>query len=111
MVGGLMFNRQHGDLNVSKLLRLVINIVQGKYQTGKDVVRTEDLQRANNLPCVQRPIKRAKFEKYTFQAFRHLQKGTSTYAEALRGWFSKRANLTGKNIFRAQKTNFPVWGK
>ena len=23
--------------------------------------------------------------------------------------FSKHANLTGKNIFRAQKTNFPVW--
>ena len=25
------------------------------------------------------------------------------------GGFSKRANLTGKSIFRAQKTNFPVW--
>ena len=23
---------------------------------------------------------------------------------------SKRANLTGKDIFRAQKINFPIWG-
>ena len=82
-----------------KSLRSVSDI-----QTGNYVVRAED------LPCAQRPIKRAEFEKYTCQAFRHLQKGAITYAEALRGWFSKRANLTGKNIFRAQKTNFPVWG-
>ena len=56
-------------------------------QTGKHVVRAEDLQRAKNFPCAQRPIKRAKFEKYTCQAFRYLQKGTITYAEALRGLF------------------------
>ena len=56
-------------------------------QTGKYVVRAEGLQGANNLSRAQRPIKRAKLEKYTCQAFRHLQKGTITYAEALRGWF------------------------
>ena len=78
-------------------------------------MRAEDLPRANNLPCTQRPIKRAKFEKYTCQGSRYLQKGTITYAEALRrpceGGSSKRANLTGKDIFHAQKTNFPVWPK
>ena len=55
-------------------------------QTGKYAVRAEDLPRVNNLPCTQRPIKRAKFEKYTCQALRYLQKGSVTYAEALRGW-------------------------
>ena len=59
--------------------------VTRKVQTGKYVVRAEDLPRANNLPCAQRPIKRAKFDKYTCQAHRYLQKGTITYAEALRG--------------------------
>ena len=33
-------------------------------QTGKYVLRAEDLPRANILPCAQRPIKRAKFVKY-----------------------------------------------
>ena len=27
----------------------------------------------------------------------------------MRGRFFKRANLMAKNIFRAQKANFPVW--
>ena len=34
-------------------------------QTGKYVVHAEDLQRARELPCAQRPMKRAEFEKYT----------------------------------------------
>ena len=33
-------------------------------QTGKYVVRAEDLPRASKLPCTQRLIKRAEFEKY-----------------------------------------------
>ena len=32
-------------------------------QTGKYVVRAEDLPRASKLPCPQRPIMRAEFEK------------------------------------------------
>ena len=55
------------------------------FQTGKYIVRAEDLPRANILPCAQRPVKRAKFEKYTYQVYKYLQKGTITYAEALRG--------------------------
>ena len=78
-------------------------------QTGKYVVRAEDLQRANNLPCAQRPIKRAKFGKYTCQAFRHLQKVPLHMRRRCEGGFSKHANLRGKSIFGAQKTNFPVW--
>ena len=31
-------------------------------QTGKYVVRAEDLPHADKLPCAQQPIKRAKFE-------------------------------------------------
>ena len=50
-------------------------------------MRAEDLSRANNLPFAQRLIKRAKFEEYTCQARRHLQKGIFTYVKALRGWF------------------------
>ena len=34
-------------------------------QTGKYVVRAEDLPRSSKLPCAQRPIKRTEFEKYT----------------------------------------------
>ena len=34
-------------------------------QTGKFVVRAEDLPRAGKLPCAQPPIRRAEFEKYT----------------------------------------------
>ena len=52
-------------------------------QAKKYVLRAEDLPRTNKLPCAQRPIKRAKFEKYTGQARRFLQKGTITYGEAL----------------------------
>ena len=51
-------------------------------QTGKYVVRAEDLQRAEELPCTQRPIKRAEFEKYSCQARRRLQKGIIAYVEA-----------------------------
>ena len=36
-----------------------------KSQTGKYVVRAEDLPRASKLPCAQRPLTRAEFEKYT----------------------------------------------
>ena len=34
-------------------------------QTGKYVVRAEDLPRARKLSCVEGAIKRADFEKYT----------------------------------------------
>ena len=34
-------------------------------QTGKYVVRAEDLPRASKLPCAQEPMTRAEFEKYT----------------------------------------------
>ena len=34
-------------------------------QTGKYVVRVEDLPRASKLPSAQRPMKGAEFEKYT----------------------------------------------
>ena len=33
-------------------------------QTGKHVVRADDLPRASKLPCAQRPMTRAEFEKY-----------------------------------------------
>ena len=35
-----------------------------KGQTGKHVVRAEDLPRANKLLCAQRPIKCEEFEKH-----------------------------------------------
>ena len=45
-----------------------------------------------------------------------LAKRAGTYKKVLlhvrrtcEGGFSKRANLTGRKIFRSQKTNFPVW--
>ena len=68
-------------------------------QTGEYVVRAEDLPRASKLPCAQRPIKRAEFEKYTkpFHMGRRCEDG-----------FFMRANLMAKTIFRAQKTNFQV---
>ena len=53
-------------------------------------MHAEDIPRESKLPCVQRPIKRAEVEKYTI-----------SYREEMRRW--------GENIFRAQKTIFPVW--
>ena len=38
-----------------------------------------------------------------------LEKYTISYGEEMRGRFFKRANLMAKNVFRAQKANFPVW--
>ena len=37
------------------------------YQTGKYVVRAEDLPRASKLPLPQQPIKCAEFEKYNLK--------------------------------------------
>ena len=34
-------------------------------QTGTYLVHAEDIQRARELSCAQRPMKRAEFEKYT----------------------------------------------
>ena len=34
-------------------------------QTGKYVVRADDVPRGSKQPCAQRPIKRAEFEKLT----------------------------------------------
>ena len=66
-------------------------------QTGKYVMRTEDLLHANNLPCAQRPIKCTRFEKYSCQACRYLQKGAIEYmGMPCEGGFSKHAKLTGK---------------
>ena len=48
-------------------------------QTGKYVVRAEDLPRARKLSCAQRPMKRAEFEKYI------LEKYPISYGEAMRG--------------------------
>ena len=53
-------------------------------QTGKYVVRVENLPRASKLPCAQRP-------KYA-----------TSCEEAVRGWFSMRANLRGKCLPRAE---------
>ena len=50
----------------SKSLTLSTNIVN-ESQTGKYVVCAEDLQRARKLPCAQRLMKRAEFEKYTWE--------------------------------------------
>ena len=65
----------------------VNEVLKPQDQTGKYVVHAEDLPRANNLPCAQRPIKRAIVEKNTRQARMYLQKGTITYAETPRGQF------------------------
>ena len=46
------------------------------FQTGKYVVRSEDLPRASKLSCAQRPIKRIEFEKYAMP-----------YGEEMRGRF------------------------
>ena len=51
-------------------------VMRAIYQSGKYVMRAEDLRRANNLPCAQRPIKRAKSEEYSCQACRYLQIGS-----------------------------------
>ena len=67
-------------------------------QTGKYVVYIEDLPRASKLPCLQQPIKPADFEKYTI-----------SYGEEMQGRFSMCTNLMGKNIFRAQNIDFPIW--
>ena len=65
-------------------------------------MRADDLPREKKLPCAQRPIKRVESEKYAL-------KYVISFGEAVRGGFPRGANLTGKNIFRAQKTKFPVW--
>ena len=48
------------------------------FQTGKYIVRAEDIQRARKLSCAQRPMKRAEFEKYT-------RKYPISYGEAMAG--------------------------
>ena len=49
-----------------------------KSQTGKYVVRAEDLPRASELPCAQRPMKRAEFEKM-------LENHAISYGETMQG--------------------------
>ena len=70
-------------------------------QAEKYVVRAKDL-RESKLPCAQLPMKRAEFKKL-------LEKYAISNGERCMGSFSKPANLTEQNVFRAPKTNFPVW--
>ena len=77
------------------LLILLFLLMQGS-QTGKYVLRAEDLPPANKFPYAQRPIKRAKCEKYTCKARRFLQMYHYIWGSAAMGVFSKTANLTGK---------------
>ena len=71
-------------------------------QTGVYVVRAEDLPHASKLPCAQRPIKRAEFEKTCL-------KNISLRMGRRWGLLFQARTFDGKKIFRAQKTNFPVW--
>ena len=83
LIDHLQYLQSENNLSKQKARSSLLNIesvnIIASFQTGKYVVRAEDLPRANNLPCAQRPIKHAKFEKYTFQARRYLQRGTITY--------------------------------
>ena len=55
-------------------------------QSGKYVVRAEDLQRARKLLCAQRPMKHTEFEKYT-------SKYPISYGEAMAGVVFLRAQI------------------
>ena len=46
-------------------------------QTGKYVVRAEDLQRASTLPCAQRPTKREKVGKYSGKIYNYVSEGVA----------------------------------
>ena len=70
-------------------------------QTGKYVVRAEDLPGASKLPFAQHPIKRSEFENYARKIDHFVREGDA------RTVFPS-ANLMAKNIFLAQKANFPV---
>ena len=54
--------------------------MKNEHQTGKYVVRAEDLQCARKLPYAQRPVKHAEIEKYT-------GKYPNSYGEAMEGEF------------------------
>ena len=84
------------DYRVNK----VENFDQFSTQIGKYVVRAEDFPNANNLPCAQRPIKRAIFEKYTHQARMYPQKSTITYAEMLVGFQFQFNNILSRTSFQ-----------
>ena len=71
-------------------------------QTGKYAVCPEDPPCASKLPCVQRPIKHTKFENM-------LDKYATLNGEVTQGQFFQTCKFDGKNLFRALKTNFPVW--
>ena len=88
---------QLGHSQICLLLFIVVSA-----QTGKYVLRAEDLPRANKLSCAQRSMKRAKFEKYTCQVHRLLREGTSTYGEALGRWFFPSAQI-GREIISSIK--------
>ena len=53
------------DQNLDPMPGIFMEKFRASHQTGKYVVRAEDLQRARKQTCAQRPIKRAEFEKYT----------------------------------------------
>ena len=81
---------------------------KNKTQTGKYVVSADDL-RAQIFCHVRNGQSNLKTT---------LVKRAGTYKKVLlhmrrpcEGGFPKRANMTGRNIFCAQKTNFPVWNK
>ena len=65
-----------------------------RLQTGKYVVRAEDLPRASKLPCAQRPVKRTKYGKYAGKIH-------YTCGGVARVVFPS-ANVTRKNILRAE---------
>ena len=46
-----------------KITYIVIHLSAHLSQTGKYLVRAEDFQRPRKLPCVQRPMSHAEFEK------------------------------------------------
>ena len=71
MRGWLTPNLENLPFHRAKTVVQCISVVQltgprtiGELQTGKYVVRAEDLPRANKLSCAQRPIKRVELEKY-----------------------------------------------
>ena len=68
-------------------------------QTGKYVVRPEDLPRARQLSCLQGAIKRAALKNI-------LENMSFLIRRECKGGFSKRANLTGKISSAPRKQTF-----
>ena len=57
----LLCTRNYTFTALSKGTQISLSLTR---HTGKYVVHAEDLPLASKLPCAQRPIKRAEFEKY-----------------------------------------------